>query len=461
MTLEVDSPTGKAALVEGLARLFGRGLGPRERVRAFKDFGTTLRKQAGDVSSIADQGAEALASAVTRLPIRTAEALRAEHGSDDEVVADRVIDEAARFAGWLWAAAGVFPAPPPVVHAVKVVVHSAIEIRMIGELHSLHGDVAGTIDTARLNAVLHSWAVGYPVAASPGAIAGVGDITTRLRQSYADLASDGSRIARVANRGRDGTDLIRRVGWRHHRRMRLHPRMWAQPDDPAGLRVIRDAVEDAIRKRAPLPSRQARDASATPREHLAQAWTEHEQAQAGVAEVADADVRGRLAAALALQEAHLRSLSARVGGPGHGAAREPAQRPGGSGSATLAHHHARLADDAIDRVEEAGTRARSLASWPVRLRNGLVYLLATLTLSAPPAWVILTGQFESRASVVAVAVAMCLAVPVLALVLGAALIGWLFRPWLGGRVARSPFAGIAIGVVTEVVIAIGLIIAAT
>ena len=85
-----------------------------------------------DLSTLTDSAAEMLASAVARLPIRGLDALHAQYGADDEVVAGRLVEEAATLAGWVWATAAVLPAPPPAVHTLKVLVHSAIEIRLIG-----------------------------------------------------------------------------------------------------------------------------------------------------------------------------------------------------------------------------------------------------------------------------------------------------------------------------------------
>jgi hypothetical protein len=116
-----------------------------------------------------------------------------------------------------------------------------------------------------------------------------------------------------------------------------------------------------------------------------------------------------------------------------------------------AHTYASLADDAIDLVEEAGSRPRRLGGWPVRLRNGLVYAVLALALAVPVGLLTANGLGGMAVPVrIAVLVLSAAGLSVLACGLGLLLAGRLFRPWLGGRVARSPIAGLAIAVTVSI-----------
>ncbi len=210
--IEPYDQTNPPPLGRALGRVLGRGLAPKERVRAFGEFGAALKAEAGDLSRFAEQGADVLESAIAHMPIRHVGELRAEYGAEGQAMASGVIDDAARFAAWVWTAAGVFPAPPPVVHAAKVLVHSAVEIRMIGELDAISDDPARPRDGSWLTAVLNAWAVGHPVPTAPAGGSGTWQVALKLRQAHSDLASRKGRIARIANRGREGSDLVRQFG---------------------------------------------------------------------------------------------------------------------------------------------------------------------------------------------------------------------------------------------------------
>jgi hypothetical protein len=458
--LDLKEPAGGASLGESLGRLLDRDLAPRHRVGAFRDFGLALRGRASGVSGLMERGAEALAVAVTRLPIRGTEELRAQYGTDDEVVAERVIDDAARLAAWLWAAAGALPVPPQAVDAIKMVVQSAIEIRMIAELYAVCGAPVSTPSPAWLNVVLHAWAAGHPVTVTPGTVAGVRDIAGRLRRSYDDLAGGESRAAVLATRGRAGSELVRRTGRRYQRRMRVHPRMWAEPAEIRGVAVVREEAGKAMRGR--VLSTTDRDVARSLHDCLAAAWTHHQRARQEAEGMPTGEVRERLTRALALQQAHLRDLGTRLGSALPELAPAPAAqpRPDGDDPTVRLHEHLALAEDAIDDTETAGARPRRLPGWPARVRNGLVYLLTTLALITPFAGLILPGVVTSGLGVVALLLLMCVAVPGAAVAFGAVAIGGLFRPWLGGRVPRSPLLGLAVSLTVTTVTAIMLGVAA-
>jgi hypothetical protein len=458
--VDIREPAGGTSLGDSLGRLLDRDLAPRQRVRAFRDFGIALKGGTGGIPGLMERGAEALAVAVTRLPIRGTEDLRVQYGADDEVVAEQVIDDAARLAAWLWAAAGALPVPPLAVNAIKTVVQSAIEIRMVAELYTVYGTPVSTPSPAWLSVVLDAWAVGQPVTVTPGTVAGVRDLAGRLRRSYDDLATGESRAAVLATGGRAGSDLVRRTGRRYQRRMRVHPRMWAQPGEISGVAVIQEEAGKAVRGR--LLSTGHRGAAGSLHDCLATAWTQHTRAYHEAEGVPAGDVRERLARALTLQQAHLRDLSTRLGSapPVLAPAAVPEPRPDGEDATVRVHEHLALAENAIDDTETIGARPRRLAGWPVRVRNGLVYLLTALSLAVPFAGLILPDAVASPLGVVALLLLMCVVVPGAALALGAVAIGLLFRPRLGGRVSRSPLLGLTVSFTVTVVTAIALGVAA-
>ena len=450
--------------VGDLSVLFREDACNADRVRAVRDFGATARARLQGVSSGAGRGTQLmaersfqlLAEVAARLPIRTAEALRREHGADSQAQAQHVIDEAAKLAGWLWTAAAAVPARPVVVHAVKVVLHSAIEIRMVGELYTIHGDAVTDRNAIWLGTVLLAWANGQPVA--PGATIDSGTVVlvNRIRQSITGLVSKGSRFAGIANRGREGSDAVRRLGWRLHRRMRLPPSTWARPAAESTRDITVDLVAEQIRSRVPesvvnLAGRGGqpgsgghsapRAAVAGPRVALARAWTLHRQAAAAVAELSTSDpVADRLRAALAAQAAHLDGLDRRLG-----QARQSVRTQRCGADLTLANESAWHAEDAIDAAEEAGARPRRLSSRSSRGRAALVYLLTALVVSVPLGAALWSA---SGATLLALLAVQSLLLPWVTLAIGAIVIGPLFRPWLGGPVPRHPVAGalVALGV---------------
>jgi hypothetical protein len=434
-----------------LVQLLDRRSTPRERARALRDLGAAMVRRAGDMARLLDECGSALSAAVPRLPIRDAAALRAAYGTDAEIVAGQVIEDAATLAGWLWTATAAVPAPPPVSHAIKTAVHAAIEIRMIGELYAIHTYQDAARDPAWLNAVLYTWAGGRPVAVGPGTVTATPHVAVKLRQAHDELANPGGRLSQLASRGRDGSDAVRRAGWRCHRRMRLHPRTWPQPQSLTGTQTATQAAAVVLGRPLPVPPDPTPGQPGKPHDHLRVAWAEHLCASADAADVTDADVQDRLVNALAQQEAHLRWLSLKVGRPTVGPTTVTGQ-PGeqDDGATASAQDHLQRADDAIDRAEDTGARPRRLASWPARVRNGLVYLLTAVGLYAPGVGLVLTGQVRSPTAVLTLLVTLCVAGPVLTVGLGATVIRTLFRPWLSGRLPRSPFVGLTIGVVVAV-----------
>lgn len=432
--------TSGSGLAEGLARLLTDGLRPKERVRALRDLGEALWRQHRDVSTLVTRGADLLGEAVSRLPIRDPDTLVARYGGDVERAAGQLVDEAARLAGWVWTAAAAVPAPARAVRIITVLVHSAVEIRLIAELYGVYGAGAGSRDPRWLGTVVSAWAAGRPLATAAPAIAGTRDIVAKLRHAVMAPAGQDGRLARLRHRGREGAETVRRLGWRFRRRMRAHPSTWVagSAQDPAVLGAFQ-AVRDMVKGE---PGVRPAEASGPPAGYLSQAWTHHLRARlAAGSATGDPAVLARLHAVLAHQEAHLRWLGGKLRCPQPAA---PASDPAADRTDPLrsAHSYASLADDAIDSVEETGSRPRRLGGWPVRLRNGLVYGVLALAL-AVPAGLLAAGATAGMAVPVRIAVLVLsvAALSVLAFGLGVLLTGRLFRPWLGGRVARSPVTG--------------------
>jgi hypothetical protein len=451
---ELKKPSTGAArpAPDWLGLLLDKRIDLRMRAKGLRQLSAAVMARASSPSEIVDSGATMLAGAVDRMPIRNREALYAEYGSDDEVVATQVIEDAARLAGWLWTAAAAIPGPPMLVHTIKVVAHSAIELRLIGELYVIYGDDSRNRDTSWLGAVMTAWAVGKPVGAGAPDITSVHDIAVRTRQAYCELVARDSRLAGVANRGREGADTIRQTGRRYQRRMRLHPTTWERSGDGSVAGVLTDVVISAVAARTPLPKRDSRP-SLDPVEHLDEAWRQHRQAQrrAGVSRAGcDKAVLDRLHSALVLQENHLRDLSTRLG---RQAPAISAIQPHAGGDLASAHEHAWRAEAAIDRVEDAGARPRRLGSWPVRVRNAVVYLLTAVVVSTPLATATATVAVSATWAVVALSLTQVTVLPMLTLAIGSVAVGRLFRPWLGGRAPRSPVAGLLVAFMAHAVVA--------
>jgi hypothetical protein len=459
---------------DGLSRLFDSGLSLKERLAALKTFAAAIMARLRDLSRVPEEVAEFLTTTLSRLPVRGPDVLRAAYGTDTEVVAARVIDDAAGLAGVALAAAAIIPGPAQAVRAVKVVVHSIIELRMIAELRVLHGGPGSARDTTWLHAVLATWTAGQPVtnAGSPAGV--VRDVVTKIRTSLAGYTSDAGRLAAVTSRGRGGADLIRQVGWRMHRRMRLHPQFWLRPDATS----VGDMVRQTIRAHLPsLPfhgpqagalTDSGQDVAAVaapwPAVHLTRAWARHGEARRAtealdaLAPATNTGVVDRLRAALAAQEDELRDLSRRLGRTVPVA--QPEEKPPVGDELQVAHGQAWQAYDAMDLTEDTGARPRRLASWSARRRNLLVYLLAALAVSSPIVGMVGGGLVRSLGGVVALLVVQAVVLPMLTVALAAVVVGRLFRSWFGTRAPRTPFLGALVAFGAHGVIAAALAVVA-
>lgn len=204
-----------------LGTLLRRNASAADRARALQAFGATVRARLQDATAaaaepgadvVAERAGQLLSEIIDRVPIRSVADLRREYGADPESLAEHVIDDAATVARWLWTAAKAIPAPEPAVHAAKVVLHSAVEIRMVGELIEVYRDPDADGAAAALPAILAAWVGEVPGKPSWSTPFVVGILVTQTRRAFKDLRGNDGRIKGVMNRGREGEDIIRALG---------------------------------------------------------------------------------------------------------------------------------------------------------------------------------------------------------------------------------------------------------
>ena len=112
--------------------------------------------------------ADVLTDAAPRLRVRDAATMRLHHpGLPDDEIADVLTARAARTTAAFGAAVGVlaaveFAAPPtllaaPVQIAAETLAVAAVEVKLVAELHEIHGEPAAGTGTQRGSAYLTSW----------------------------------------------------------------------------------------------------------------------------------------------------------------------------------------------------------------------------------------------------------------------------------------------------------------
>ncbi len=454
------------AFAADLGRMFSERMSAKERARLFAALCRALWRNSADG---ADQAVRALQVLPAKVPIRDREQLTAQFGADPEQQAAGVIRDASRMVGAVWAAAAVAPVPPPVAHTAKVVLHSVVEIRLIGELYAVYDDPQPR-DAGWVNTIMHAWAAGVPVRRGPVALMNVQQIAAKFRTASIELISDYTRLARLMRGGRDGRMRIAQLGSRFQRRMRFDPAGWPDPEGAVSVQdLVIGAVVGLLAKRLGLAGGVAaklievrtsagRDKPAPegklpdrPDAYLELAWSEHLAARNAV--TADGS---RLDQAVTTLEGTLRTLSHRMSAqpPVIPAQRVPAH------DAADPYEHIRLANAAVDLVETLGGQPRRLASWPLYGRNALVYAIAALLVGAPVALAgvsALNGSEGTARAVSVVSAAACLP-PFLSFGAGVLAVGWAFRPWLGGPVPRTPVLGAVVCGATAALVALGLLI---
>jgi hypothetical protein len=203
-----------------LRTLFRRDASTADRGRALQSFGATAAARLRDVKTAAASGADVVAErsgqllseVVDHMPIRRAEDLRSEFGAAMDVLTERVIDDGVNLARWLWTASKAIPGPDLAVHAAKVVLHSAIEIRVVGELHEAHRDPDVNGAATPLSEILAAWVSGVPGGPTWSTTSVVGALVTHTHRALNELRGSDGRITGIMNRGREGGDIVRAVG---------------------------------------------------------------------------------------------------------------------------------------------------------------------------------------------------------------------------------------------------------
>ena len=179
---ETDFPVGSGASSTNeaieVAELVGR-LAADEKVSE-RERGRLLRRLAGAVARSARTAgvtgmasgrwlADLLVATAPRIPVRDLEALRDHHhGLDGEALADSLLTTAARSTATVGAAGGAlsaakFAAPPtllttPVQIVAETLVISAVEVKLIAELHEVYGIHVHGSGTQRGLAFVQAWA---------------------------------------------------------------------------------------------------------------------------------------------------------------------------------------------------------------------------------------------------------------------------------------------------------------
>ncbi|RZS82968.1 hypothetical protein EV189_3366 [Motilibacter rhizosphaerae] len=175
----VESPDEQHGdgLPERLARLAGSQSEDRgERARQLADVAGALAGSARQAGGRAVVGGrwlvDTLLDVAPRLPLRDRETLRAHHpGLDDRAIAAALVRGASRTTGLLGAAGGAvaaasWAAPPslllsgPVELAAETLAVAAVEVKLVAELHALHGVVPRGTAVERTQQYVSSWAQG-------------------------------------------------------------------------------------------------------------------------------------------------------------------------------------------------------------------------------------------------------------------------------------------------------------
>lgn len=126
------------------------------------------RGAGGGARNLGQLLADVAADAAPHIPIRDVATLRAHHpGRTDDEIADALVRNAARVTATFGAGVGAlaaveFVAPPtylaaPVQLAAETLAVAAVEIKLVAELHEIHGEPAAGSAAERGSAYLMSW----------------------------------------------------------------------------------------------------------------------------------------------------------------------------------------------------------------------------------------------------------------------------------------------------------------
>jgi hypothetical protein len=162
-----DRPADVGALVARVADPGGDG-GRASLVALTRALGHSARSAGFRGVAAGRWLADLLADAAPRIPIRDAATLREHHpGRPDQEIAEALVRQAALVTAAFGAAAGGLAAaemvaPPallaaPVQLAAETLAVAAVEVKLVAELHELHGEPAHGGLTQRGSAYLMSW----------------------------------------------------------------------------------------------------------------------------------------------------------------------------------------------------------------------------------------------------------------------------------------------------------------
>ena len=162
-----------AVLAELVARVAGDAGDRRRQVTALARALTAGAWDAGRRGGAGARGlgrllADIVADAAPRIPVRNRDLLRAQHpGRTDDEIADALVRSATRTTASFGAAVGglaavELAAPPaylaaPVQLAAEVLAVAAVEVKLVAELHELHGEQAAGSGAERGTIYLLSW----------------------------------------------------------------------------------------------------------------------------------------------------------------------------------------------------------------------------------------------------------------------------------------------------------------
>lgn len=209
-----------------LRALFGTQASASERMKALTDFTTVVRARMQSVASaasagadvVAERGGQLLSDLVDRLPIRRDDELREKFGDDPAARASGVISEAAELAGWLWRVIKTIPVADETLHPAKVVLHSAIEIRMVGELFEAHREPGAA--PAPLPTILAAWA-SQGRTPDDWTVTSVATIlVNQVRRALTTLRSSHGVIKTWRTKGEEGATIVRELGERLNEALR-------------------------------------------------------------------------------------------------------------------------------------------------------------------------------------------------------------------------------------------------
>jgi hypothetical protein len=168
-----DPASPDDATAAALARITEDGLAPAERRNALGQLAAALRRRGlGDLfrpRAVLNWISDTVVDVAPRIPLRSLATLRAQHpGLSDEVIADRIVNQAARASASIGAVGGGLTSiewvvPPtlltaPVILGAETLAVVAVEIKMVGELQELYGQPVPGGSAQRAASLVQAWA---------------------------------------------------------------------------------------------------------------------------------------------------------------------------------------------------------------------------------------------------------------------------------------------------------------